>query len=691
MTAPVAPPEESRLLRLVVVVAVALGVLAVAVQQAVPAWLAVLAIALLPVAASVAHQFRCGAPAWVKAAAVVLVLFGLARARQGFAAIETLDEARYPLAELFVVVQVAHALDMPRRRDLYVSLGSSLVLLAVAGSLSQDMRFALSLVPWTAAALAALVLAHRAALAEGTVTASPAPEAPTGRPAEASALARHVLRGAAVATAAGLLVFLVVPPPTRGGQLTLPFQRGAGGATAGGGLLRAPESASGGEGRARAATYYGVSPRMDLRVRGELPDELVMRVHAQAPAMWRGAVFDTYDGTTWVGDETRGRDLGLGPVFRLPRREVPGPRQSATQTFFLEADLPTAIYTAAEPLTVYFPTGVSIDRFGLPRAEATLDDGLVYSVVSSYGVASEAALRAAPPVRVDRFTPYLALPDALPERVRSLAAEVTAGAATDYDRVRLLESYLRRTFTYRLDSPVPPAGRDAVDHFLFEAREGFCEQFAAALAVMARSLGIPARVAAGYVPGRYNPFTGYYSVRGTDAHAWVEVYHEGLGWYSYDPTSSVPSPRRSILDRVPLVRAARWVRAHVASLEPAARIMVAAAAVALVGGAVAFLVRRRRRRAADEPRRQLRPVVPSGPATAALARLDAALAARGQPRRPWETPSELLTRAAARAAVPAVEEEAFAADRASPGSVRAAAVIDEAISALGSRSGDRRT
>ncbi len=77
---------------------------------------------------------------------------------------------------------------------------------------------------------------------------------------------------------------------------------------------------------------------------------------------------------------------------------------------------------------------------------------------------------------------------------------------------------------------------DTVEYFLFEQRRGYCEQFASSLAVMACSIGIPARVATGYVPGEYNPFTGLHEVRANDAHAWVEVYFPGYGWSTFDPT-----------------------------------------------------------------------------------------------------------------------------------------------------------
>ncbi len=678
------PPEESRPLRVVVVVAVAVGVIAVAVQQAVPWSLAALAIPALPAVALVAHRHRHGAPTWTKVVAGVLVTLAVLRAMRDAGAIATLDEARFTLAELFVVVQVAHALDLPRRRDLYVSLGSSLVLLAVAGSLSQDMRFGALLLVWAAAALAALVLAHRSSLAEGTFAVA----LDHGRPARRTwmPMARQVGTGVGVAAAAGAMVLLLVPPASSSRQIALPFRVGDGSGVAGDGLLRNPPSAGGG-GRSAGSTYHGLSSRMDLRVRGDLPSGLVMRVQSSAPGMWRGAVFDTYDGVGWTGDEERGRDLGSGPVFRLFSADALGPRTLVSQTYYLNAELPTAIFGVAEPSTLYFPSGVSTDRFGLPRAEATLDDGLVYSVLSTYGVASPTQLRTASSLpalglRVPpRLRPFLMLPD-IPQRVRQLAREITAGATNDYDRVKSLESYLRSTYRYRLDSAVPPEGQDAVDHFLFDAREGFCEQFAAAMTVMARALGIAARVATGYVPGDYNAFTGLYSVHADDAHAWVEVYHPGFGWYAYDPTSSVPAPRQSVLDRVPLVRLTRWAARQVAGLAPVARIGLGLVPAVAILAALRWWRSRRRRPTTRRPA-ELSPVVARGPATAALARLDAALRTRGSPRRPWETPGELLSRASAGSASDAVDRELFAVEPPDPASsAAAAAVIDRVVAEL---------
>src|SRR6185369_17274370 len=88
---------------------------------------------------------------------------------------------------------------------------------------------------------------------------------------------------------------------------------------------------------------------------------------------------------------------------------------------------------------------------------------------------------------------YLQLPASLPGRVADLAKQIVNGATDPYDQALRLQDYLRANYTYRLDVPSPPAGRDAVDYFLYEAPGGYCSYYASALAVMLRTRGVPAR------------------------------------------------------------------------------------------------------------------------------------------------------------------------------------------------------
>lgn len=190
-----------------------------------------------------------------------------------------------------------------------------------------------------------------------------------------------------------------------------------------------------------------------------------------------------------------------------------------------------------------------------------------YSVTSSVPVIDEALLRTSKAGWSDkeeasRHSFYLQLPESLPDRVKQLAEQVTAGAANDYDKARLLESYLRLNYNYNNlpdESKLTGSTSDFVDQFLFELKEGYCDYFSTSMAVMARSLGFPTRWVKGFAPGAlpasdFGPPGGYreeevnpsgagtYTVRNSDAHSWVEIYFEGTGWIPFEATAGFSFP-----------------------------------------------------------------------------------------------------------------------------------------------------
>jgi hypothetical protein len=129
------------------------------------------------------------------------------------------------------------------------------------------------------------------------------------------------------------------------------------------------------------------------------------------------------------------------------------------------------------------------------------------------------------------------------QRVRDLALEITAGAENPYQQAEALARYLSSdpSFTYSTEPGQPPAGEDLVEFFLFDeerGRTGYCQYYASAMAVMARSLGLPARVAVGFAPGE-DLGDGTYLVREANAHSWVEIYFPGYGWEIFEATKSI--------------------------------------------------------------------------------------------------------------------------------------------------------
>ncbi|MCY9527852.1 transglutaminase-like domain-containing protein [Paenibacillus alvei] len=140
----------------------------------------------------------------------------------------------------------------------------------------------------------------------------------------------------------------------------------------------------------------------------------------------------------------------------------------------------------------------------------------------------------------------LQLPEALPNRVRELGKRITAGADSQYDKVRRVQQFLQQEYMYtKSDTTVPPAGRDFVDYFLFDSRQGYCNHFSTSMAVLLRTQGIPARWVKGFALGEADS-PGHYTIRGTDAHSWVEVYFASIGWVPFEATPPIGVPGGSV-------------------------------------------------------------------------------------------------------------------------------------------------
>ena len=172
-----------------------------------------------------------------------------------------------------------------------------------------------------------------------------------------------------------------------------------------------------------------------------------------------------------------------------------------------------------------------------------------YQVVSSVSTADVDKLRQAGTDYPEWVVAhYLELPDDFPQRVKDLALQIVtdAEAINPFDQADALERWLRRNIGYNEKITGPRLGQDGVDYVLFESRAGYCDYYAAAMATMARSLGIPARVAVGYARGEYEPSGEVYRVRERDAHAWVEVFFPGYGWVEFEPTSAQPAVNRPV-------------------------------------------------------------------------------------------------------------------------------------------------
>ena len=547
--APKRKPEDSVELRAWVLAAVLVGEVAVLTSGYFGVATGVLVPLLTIAAFAVSYNRRREKNYVIKA---MLAFFALALLAVFFReALSSLYDTRVPLARLFLWIQVIHAFDLPARKDVTYSLLSDVILIAVGAVLSTSLWYGIFIVAFLFCASGALTQMH---LSEARERAG-LPAAPSR-----GLLRGVVLPGTLAIVAVGFLCFSLLPqkqgmnitmmPTSFFQQIQADFSGGVQNSSyeppAGGDPFSAPPQTI------NPDSYHGFNPYMDLRSRGRLSDTVVMKVKSQESTPYRGVAFDEYNGKGWeisTGDDEKSLETlrSDGPRYDLFGARNTEPKQGASrqvaQVFYVEKDASNVIFGAFRPETLYFPaSGIKVDPYNSLRAPYEIPKGSTYSVISQVPNASAEQLRAAGTSYPEPVTDkYLGLPASGQERTRDLARELTKDTTNPYDAIMALNEHLKNSYPYDLSIPPQRESMDAVEYFLFEERRGYCEQFSSSLAVMARSLGIPTRIATGYVPGEYNPFTGLYEVKASDAHAWVEVYFPGHGWSTFDPTPGFDS------------------------------------------------------------------------------------------------------------------------------------------------------
>jgi transglutaminase-like putative cysteine protease len=356
-------------------------------------------------------------------------------------------------------------------------------------------------------------------------------------------------------------------------MLLLPHPSGVQARTAGG-LAGGSGSATDAGPAGRSALSY-VVPEMDLNMRGALPTTPLAAVPFDSPALWGSTVMVTYTGRGW------GPAKGIRSLLPAPRDasgdvdlrrgavagQQPGAADRTDAVRVLTSDAFLPLLAPGQPVSVRID-----DRVGAMGTSLFLSEhGDRPYVVRSNGV-----------IR-DPVTPLdTALPSSVPARVLDLARRLTRDAPTAQAKVAAIETYLHGHERYRLDSPAPADGADAVDDFLFVSHEGFCEHFASAEAVLLRAVGVPARLVTGFSGG--TPEGAERILRGSDAHAWVQVAVGGDQWVWTDPTAGATLAA----DRKSAASLWAFLRAH--ALLIGALLLAAAVLTAL-----AFLVVRRNR------------------------------------------------------------------------------------------------
>jgi transglutaminase-like putative cysteine protease len=486
-------------------VALATGTLAVTGQ--IDPW----ALAAATVALLVAARFREQPRGWQRSAWVL---------NGGLAAVVGLSVALWArgelaavaLAHFAVLAQSLQLLDARPRRSEFLLVALSLFQVILAANLTDSAVFPILLVAFTVATVwTLLVHTLRAEALEA------------GQPEEASrALTGGLRRTITIASLACVALAILLFP-------LLPRLRG--GAFLAGGI---------GPGLA----VSGFSDRVELGDLGRIrfDPQIALRVETVEGAdpgpedrYLRGLAFDEFDGRRWsVTPPTRNRvpgDPEIGVALSGPKRGV-----RLVQRVVRERIDSGVLFSTGSPVAIRGPLGrLEQDASGALYAHHTAGSRVDYAV--------ESRTLQEPPAATERALPpgegrtHLDLPRLSPG-VSALARGVTAHVENDRQKAEALERFLRERGRYS-DSPPrtdPSDPRSPVEVFLEGGMAGHCEYFATAMAVLARSVGLPARIVNGFAGGEENILGGFVEYAQSDAHAWVEIHFERSGWVRYDPT-----------------------------------------------------------------------------------------------------------------------------------------------------------
>lgn len=248
------------------------------------------------------------------------------------------------------------------------------------------------------------------------------------------------------------------------------------------------------------------SERAVLRVHGRFSDTLRLR----------GIVYNRYFNKHWSTSRTRSPK-----VYRLPTRPI--------------ASSLTVERIAGERYRYFAP--LDIDHLSTPSGHVDMDEmGLLRPLQKemperlSFQLTKQRSPALAPPVGAD-----LRLFGGIEKRLQPLALAWTKAQSSSLAKIKALVHKLQSEYRYSLSFKRPPHLEPIVD-FLEYNKQGHCEYFASALALLARSIGLPARVIGGYLVYEYNALGGYYIVREKNAHAWAEIWLPNKGWQTFDAT-----------------------------------------------------------------------------------------------------------------------------------------------------------
>jgi len=320
------------------------------------------------------------------------------------------------------------------------------------------------------------------------------------------------------------------------------------------GANEAPLVELGDEGRQENKPLEVISPLVQIQPRlVDQSDQVLFTVETNERAYWRIAALDVFDGSLW---RSQGQFKSANDALPV---DYPSDAPVSTVRSTFDLSNLNVVWAPAPYLPTEFEnlsgSGVNYESesatFIVDTNDQNFSDGLRYTVTSQIPTFTPELLTRLAAASNEVADPrYLELPDDYSPLARQTALDVTAGLTDPYAQALALQNYFRDNFTYDLEVA---KGHDIerLEDFLTVQR-GYCEQFAGTYASMARSIGLPSRVATGFTPGDPDPENpNRYLVRGKHAHAWPEVFIAGAGWVAFEPTPGRGAPNATEYTGVP--------------------------------------------------------------------------------------------------------------------------------------------
>jgi hypothetical protein len=282
-----------------------------------------------------------------------------------------------------------------------------------------------------------------------------------------------------------------------------------------------------------------------------MSDAVAIKVKLDEPLLLRDSSYVEYTGRGWNVGNTQSPISGAFPVSKGPHGGI-----DTTQGLMMPIERPSSprtITIGIKPAlkTMYRPpiSGTVTEITGPVKNAIVLQDGGLLlqpgvnanQSVTVYSLVPKSLEGDAPAMLAETMmyqSPSINRAPFVSDRVREFARSATAGETTDMGRANALARAIAAQCKYNLNARAVPPDKEAVDWFLFESKEGYCDLFATAMTVCARSIGMPARYSQGWMTeGREPGNDGFREIRERDYHAWCEIHFSGLGWVAFDATA----------------------------------------------------------------------------------------------------------------------------------------------------------